>query len=204
VLAGRITTALLMVAAALLTYALDTAKEAFDLILSIGAGTGLLYLLRWFWWRVNAWCEIAAMVSSFVVAVGFALAAKAGHSVPSHVALLASVGITTLVWVAVAFLGQATERQRLVAFYRLVRPAGPGWVSVRAEAGVGPSPDSLPNAFLGWMLGVTFVYAALFGFGSFLYGKTPQAIVWGVLFVVSGVWLMRLVPRMWESGEREA
>jgi Na+/proline symporter len=201
VLAGRVTTALLMVAAALLTYELDTAKEAFDLILSIGAGTGLLYLLRWFWWRVNAWCEIAAMVSSFAVAVGFALAAKAGHSVPSHVALLASVGITTLVWVAVAFLGQATDRQRLLAFYRLVRPAGPGWTSVRVEAGVGPSPDSLPNAFLGWILGITFVYAALFGFGSFLYGKTPQAVVWGMLFLVSGVWLMRLVPRMWGSGK---
>jgi Na+/proline symporter len=81
VFVGRVTTALLMIAAALLTFGLDTAKGAFDLILSIGAGTGLIYLLRWFWWRVNAWSEIAAMVSSFVVAVGFTVAARTGHPV---------------------------------------------------------------------------------------------------------------------------
>ena len=78
VLAGRLTTAGLMICAALMTYALGTAKEAFDLILSIGAGTGLLYLLRWFWWRVSAWSEIAAMVSSFVVALGFFVGAQDG------------------------------------------------------------------------------------------------------------------------------
>ena len=96
---------------------------------------------------------------------------------------------------------EPTDRQRLLAFYRLVRPAGPGWTSVRAEAGVGPSPDSLPQALLGWVLGIAFVYSALFGVGSFLYGHPPQAVAWGVLFVVSGVWLMRLLPRLWGSGK---
>jgi Na+/proline symporter len=86
VLVGRLTTALLMIVAALATYALSTSKQAFDLILSVGAGTGLIYLLRWFWWRVNAWCEVAAMVSSFLVALGFAIAARAGHAVPAHLA----------------------------------------------------------------------------------------------------------------------
>src|SRR6185436_13922171 len=99
VFAGRLTTAGLMICAALMTYALGTAKEAFDLILSIGAGTGLLYLLRWFWWRVSAWSEIAAMVSSFLVALGFFVARKNGLELASHVSLLVTVGVTTVVWV---------------------------------------------------------------------------------------------------------
>ncbi len=201
VFVGRVTTALLMLCAALLTYALDTAKGAFDLILSIGAGTGLIYLLRWFWWRVNAWSEIAAMVSSFLVAVGFTIAARNGHGVPAHVSLIATVAITTVVWVITAFVTAPTARDRLVAFYRLVRPSGPGWGTVRAEAGVGPSPDSLPQALLGWVLGVGFVYAALFGTGSFLYGRTAQGLVWLTVFVVTGTGLVRLMPRIWGSTE---
>jgi Na+/proline symporter len=201
VFAGRVTTALLMVTAALLTFALDTAKGAFDLILSIGAGTGLIYLLRWFWWRVNAWSEIAAMVSSFLIAVGFTLAAKSGHAVPGYVSLIATVMVTTVVWIATALLTAPTSRERLVAFFRLVRPAGPGWRSVQAEAGVGSSPDSLPQCLLGWILGVSFVYAALFGAGSLLYGRTAHATMWGLVFVVSGVGLLRVVPGL-AKGDR--
>jgi len=197
VLVGRITTALLMVAAAFLTFALDTAKEAFDLILSIGAGTGLIYLLRWFWWRVNAWSEVAAMTSSFVVALAFFIAGKQGYQVASHISLIITVATTTVVWITTAFLAPGTDRQTLLDFCRLVKPAGPGWKALRAEAGVTASPDSLPMAFLGWMLGCLFVYAALFGTGSFLYGRTGQGLMWLVMFVVSGLILLRLVPRMW-------
>ncbi|HXI20821.1 MAG TPA: sodium:solute symporter family protein, partial [Gemmatimonadales bacterium] len=95
VLMGRLVTAGLMLVAALFTLVLDTARQAFELLLSVGAGTGLLYLLRWFWWRVNAWSEIVAMVSSFLVATGFAIAAHRGHPVPSSLALVAAVVITT-------------------------------------------------------------------------------------------------------------
>ncbi len=199
VLAGRITTALLMVAAASLTYALDTAKEAFDLILSVGAGTGLLYLLRWFWWRVNAWSEIAAMLSSFLVAVGFFIAAKQGARIPSHISLIATVLTTTVVWVTATFLAPTTKRETLLSFCRLVRPAGPGWAGIRQEAGVAGSPDSLPMALLGWVLGCFFVYAALFGAGSFLYGRTPQGLLWLVVWVGTGLALLKLVPKMWAA-----
>ena len=202
VLVGRVVTALLMLVAAGVTLVLDTARESFDLMLSVGAGTGLLYLLRWFWWRVNAWSEIAAMAVSFLVTVGFVVAARNGHPLPSHVKLIATVLITTTAWVATTFLTAPTARDRLVDFYRRVRPGGPGWKPVQAEAGVGPSPDNLPQALLGWMLGIAFVYAALFGTGSFLYGRTPQALVWLAVFVVSGLGLLRLVPRLWGSSER--
>ncbi len=200
---GRVVTGLLMVCAGLLTFVLDSARASFELMLSVGAGTGLLYLLRWFWWRVNAWCEIAAMVSSFAIAVSFAVAGKLGHGVPGHISLLVTVGVTTVVWVSVAFLAPPTERPALLAFYKLVRPAGPGWGSVRAEAGVGASPDSVPQMLLGWVLGCLFVYSALFGAGSYLYGRTPQALVWTAAFVVSGVGLLRVVPRMWGGKERD-
>ena len=126
VVVGRLVTGLLMVVAAGLTFVLDSARQAFDLMLSVGAGTGLIYLLRWFWWRINAWSEIAAMVSSFIVSAGFFIAAKQGHAVPSHVSLLATVASTTVVWLIVTYLTTPTDAATLEAFYRRVRPAGPG------------------------------------------------------------------------------
>jgi solute:Na+ symporter, SSS family len=194
---SRVVTGLLMLVAALLTYVLDTARQSFELMMSIGAGTGLLYLLRWFWWRVSAWSEVAAMVSSFVFAAGFFAAAKAGASVPAHVALITSVAATTLVWVAVTYLAPATDRRMLVAFYDRVRPAGPGWAAIRRDTNLAPSPDSVPQMLLGWTLGCAFVYAALFGAGSFLYGRTAQGLVWLAVLLVSGIGLARLLPRLW-------
>jgi solute:Na+ symporter, SSS family len=199
VAAGRLVTGLLMVVAALITYVLNTAAESFQLLLSVGAGTGLLYLLRWFWWRVNAWSEIAAMVSSFVVAVAFFVAGKAGHPVAAHLSLITTVAVTTVVWVSVAFLSPPTEPERLLAFCRLVRPAGPGWTEQRRAAGVTAAGDSLPQALLGWVLGCAFVYSALFGVGSALYGRTGPTVLFTAVFVASGVSLWRLLPRMWSS-----
>ena len=143
VLVGRLVTAALMVVAALLTFVLETAQTSFDLLLSVGAGTGLLYLLRWFWWRINAWWEIAAMASSFVVAVGFFIAGRQGLEIPAHVSLLVSVAITTVVWLAVTWLTPPTDQSVLVAFYRRVRPAGPGWAPMVRVAGRLAAADSL-------------------------------------------------------------
>ncbi len=201
---GRLVTAVLMILAALVTFVLQTARETFDLLLSVGAGTGLIYLLRWYWWRINAWSEVAAMISSFVMALAFFVAGRMGHHVAEHVAIIVTVAVTTVVWVTTTLLTRPTERAQLLAFYRKVRPAGPGWRDVRAEAGVEPSPDSIPQMFLGWMLGWLFVYAALFGAGAFLFGRIALGTVWTVVFVVTGVWLLRLLPRMWsgEDGEQ--
>ncbi len=139
VMMGRIMTVSLMAIAGALTFVLETAQQSFQLLLSIGAGTGLLYLLRWFWWRINAWCEIAAMVASFTAALGFFIAQKQGVVMPSHVPLLATVAITTLAWVVTALVTAPTDRETLVSFYRLVRPAGPGWTAC------GPRPACRPH-----------------------------------------------------------
>ncbi|HJQ21890.1 MAG TPA: sodium:solute symporter family protein [Gemmatimonadaceae bacterium] len=198
VFVGRLVTAALMLLAALLTFVLQSARASFELMMSIGAGTGLLYLLRWFWWRINAWSEVAAMVSSFVIAVAFFVAQRAGLNIPSHIALLIAVAATTVVWVGVTLITAPTDRATLVSFYSLVRPAGPGWRRIRT-ADLLPSPDSLSACLLAWVLGCTFVYAALFGSGSFLYGRTTQTLVWLALFVVSGIGLARVLPSMWRG-----
>jgi hypothetical protein len=169
-------------------------------MMSIGAGTGLLYLLRWFWWRINAWSEVAAMASSFIIAVGFFLSQRSGAAIPAHIALVSSVAATTIVWIAVTFLTQPTDRSTLASFYALVRPAGPGWNAIRTS-NAPASPDSLAMSLLAWVLGCTFVYAALFGAGSFLYGRLTQASVWAVLLVGSGVGLLRMLPAMWRGAD---
>jgi Na+/proline symporter len=204
VLAGRLVTATLMAAAALLTFVLDSARESFELLLSIGAGTGLLYLLRWFWWRVNAWSEISAMAASFAVALGLFAARKMGAPIPAHLALVGTVVTTTTVWIAVTLATKPVSLETLVSFYRLVRPAGPGWRAIRARAEVGPSPDSLPHALAGWVLGCSAVYAALFSTGSFLYGRRLQGAVWLTVFAVSTAALAWLLPRLWGAAAPSA
>jgi Na+/proline symporter len=199
VLVGRLVTGLLMLLAALLTFVLDSAKQSFDLMLSVGAGTGLIYLLRWFWWRVNAWSEIAAMVSSFAIAVGFFIAGKMNVNIAAHVSLVITVLATTIVWITVTLMTKPADRSKLIEFYRLVQPGGPGWREIRAEAGATGSPDRLGESLLGWTLGCAFVYAALFGAGSFLYGKTAQGLMWSIVFVVSLAGLSRVLPRIWSS-----
>ena len=199
VMVGRYVTAGLMALASGLTFLIGTASTGFTLLVSIGAGTGLLYLLRWYWWRVNAAAEIAAMIGSFGTAVGFEIARGTGMVIPGHISLLVTVGVTTVIWVAAVFLGPQTDAKVLESFYRLVRPAGPGWAQVRAATGVGPSPDSLPQAMLGWMFGTLFVYASLFGVGSALMGNTTLLMLWSAIFVVSGVGAVYVVRGFWRA-----
>src|SRR3954466_9361850 len=196
---GRIVTGLLMLAAVGVTYALDSARQSFNLLMSIGAGTGLIYLLRWFWWRINAWSEIAAMASSFVVSIAFFAAQKSGVAIDATTVLLVTIVVTTVAWIAATYLTRPTEPATLERFYARVRPAGPGWRAVRERMGLGPSPDSLADSLLGWVLGVAFIYAALFGSGSLLYGRWAQGFVWLAVFRVSGGGLFRLLPRLWSG-----
>src|SRR5215216_7689080 len=122
--AGRVATIVLFVCASALVFVLDTAKDTFDIILQVGAGTGLLYLLRWFWWRINAWSEVAAMVSSFFVSILFLVLEKQGvaHTTSTQ-RLLITIAVTTVCWVLAAYLAPPTDRVTLVEFYRKVHPA---------------------------------------------------------------------------------
>jgi SSS family solute:Na+ symporter len=200
VFVSRIVTVLLMLVAAGVVFFLETAKQSFDLLLSIGAGTGLIYLLRWYWWRINAWSEISAMISSFVISGGLFIGRKMAvpgiADLSTHLTLAVSVGFTTVVWFVVTFLTRPTDHGVLLRFFRLTRPFGPGWKHIQREANVGPSPDSVPLALLGWVLSVLMVYSALFGTGSFLYGNMGMGTVLLVIFLVSAVSLAMILGKI--------
>jgi Na+/proline symporter len=199
--AGRVATIGLFLCSSAVVYLLDTAKDAFDIILQVGAGTGLLYLVRWFWWRVNAWCEVAAMVSSFGVSVVLLVLARNGTTFSTHAALLITIAATTACWVATALLGPETDRATLVSFYERVRPAGPGWNAIRrlADPSKAHTPDNIPMALVGWVAGCMTIWSALFTVGNILYGRTGAALTMLAVFVASGVVLLVVIRRLWSS-----
>ena len=204
VLVGRMVTVGLFFCASGLVFVLDTAKDAFDIILQVGAGTGLLYLVRWFWWRVNAWCEVVAMVSSFAVSVLLLILNKNGVHVSTHIALLTTIVFTTACWLAAVFLGPPTDHQKLIEFYRRVRPFGPGWARVRKMAGVSEEEarathENIPLALLGWAAGCTAIWSSLFIVGNYLYGRTGYALFLLGVFAVSGLTLLYVVKNLWSN-----
>jgi hypothetical protein len=187
--AGRLVTALLMLAAVAFTPFIGTARAGFDLLLSIGAGTGLLYLLRWYWWRINAWAEIAAMASSFALALAVFAAGRAGLQWPTPFVLVVTVVITTVIWLTVAWTTARTDRPVLHAFYRRVRPAGPGWAQIRRECDGLPPADDLGRAFRGVLGGCACVYGVLFGTGHLLMGHTASGAISAVVALVGAALL---------------
>jgi Na+/proline symporter len=206
VLVGRFVTTGLFFCAAGVVYLLDTAKDTFDIILQVGAGTGLLYLVRWFWWRVNAWCEVVAMASSFVVSVALLILNKNGFPMSTHIALLVTVGFTTACWLLTAFFGPQTDRRTLIEFYKKARPFGPGWRRIRKELGISEiearaTHENIPLALLGWVSGCTVIWSALFVVGNFLYGRLNYALFLLVVFISSGSVLLYVINKLWSSKE---
>ncbi len=207
---GRVMTVVLFFLSSGLVFVLDTAKDAFDIILQVGAGTGLLYLVRWFWWRVNAWCEVVAMLSSFVISVLFIVLEK--QDVPtgtSSTKLMLTIAATTVCWVLAAYLAPPTDRQTLIEFYRKVRPTGPGWEPIRQAANISKADsvkagDNIPQALLGWVAGCTMIWSALFTVGNILYGRTNMALLLGAVFVVSGLVLINIVNKLWAGSSESA
>ena len=209
VMAGRIATVILFLASSSLVFFLDSAKNAFDIILQVGAGTGLLYLVRWFWWRVNAWCEVVAMVSSFVVSLILLFLNRNGIPISTHIGLLVTVICTTICWVTTAYCGPETDRATLIAFYKKIRPFGPGWRRIRQEAGLsderpGASAQNIPMALLGWYAGCTMIWSALFAVGNVLYARYDLAITLSVVFAVSASAVIYVVNRLWTGNDTVA
>lgn len=202
---GRVMTVVLFFLSSGLVFVLDSAKSAFDIILQVGAGTGLLYLIRWFWWRINAWCEVVAMISSFVISVLFVILTKQGiYTGSSASTLIITIAATTVCWVAAAYLAPQTDQATLIEFYRKVRPAGPGWAPIRQAAGLSASElakvgDSMPLALVGWVAGSMTIWSSLFTVGNFLYGRTMYALGLGVVFLISGLVLLRVINQLWTA-----
>ena len=193
---GRISTVVLMIMAALLALALENALQAFNILLQIGAGTGLIFILRWFWWRVNAYSEITAMVVSFMLALYFELGME--NPLPEHIKLLAGVGITTLAWVTVTFLTAPSSQETMLRFFKLIQPSPTGWKPV-IEKGIASGeldsneiiPGKLPNQILGMFLGCILVYSALFSIGFIIYGNMMPALLSGFVALISGYLMIK-------------
>jgi hypothetical protein len=203
IVAARLVTVVLYVCAAGLTFVLDTARDAFDIMLQVGAGTGLLYLMRWFWWRVNAWCEVVAMVSSFAISVVFlALKHQQILHLSVHGQLLLTVAFTTVCWLLAAYFAPGTDRATLIRFYEQVRPFGPGWADIQREAKAADSRlrdvhESIPFCIVGWLCGTMFIWSALFTIGNFLYGRTGYAILLSCISLLSGAVMLFVIRKLW-------
>jgi solute:Na+ symporter, SSS family len=213
VLVGRVTTVLLMVLASMMALALQNALQAFQILLQIGAGTGLIFILRWFWWRINAFSELSAMAVSFLVAVYLELIHVRlfpALALDSSTRLLIGVGITTVTWLTFTYLTRPAEQDTLYRFYSLVRPGGPGWAPVverAAREGLDlPDPSrgwTVPAGILAMVAGSLAVYAALFGIGNLIYGRYLLATVLLTVATAAAVYVVRVWSRVSGEAERE-
>jgi Na+/proline symporter len=195
---ARLTTVALTVFMGVVALGLQNALQAFQILLQIGAGTGLVFLLRWFWWRINAWSEISAMIVSFLVAVWFQfLHVRWGFPpLAPTTQLLVGVGLTTVGWITVTLLTPPTDEDTLRDFHARIRPQGPGWRAVIGEDGEGEAPGGLAAGALAWFLGCVAVYAALFGTGFLLYGQTVPGALLAVVAVAAATGVLKLLPVM--------
>ncbi|WP_203295694.1 sodium:solute symporter family protein [Luteirhabdus pelagi] len=199
---GRISTIVLMIFAALIALALRDALSTFAILLQIGAGTGLIFILRWFWWRVNAYSEITGMVVSFVVALLFEFT-EFGSGFEDYEKLVIGVAITTVSWITVTLLTRPTDTKVLAQFYNAIKPYGHGWKGFRNIAekeGVkmGNSSDSFTIDFASMLLAIVFVYTSLFATGYFIYGNMIGGSILLTVAAISGYFVFYL----WQKGKK--
>jgi SSS family solute:Na+ symporter len=208
--ASRIATLFLVVAAAFVSMQLQSVGEGWKIVLELGAGTGGVYLLRWYWWRVNAWSEISAMAAAIVATlalhsqslwnaiVGRPYLFQGSEPVIFAKTTLTTTAITTIVWVAVTFITPAEPGDTLIAFYRKVRPDVRGWKPIAKVSGVEEVTQDLGKNLASWFIGCVFVYTALFSIGQFCFGRYTSGIILGLVCIVSGFTLYRLMPKATE------
>jgi Na+/proline symporter len=195
-------TMLLMILSAVVTFFMDSIADAWKFMIAVGAGTGLVYLLRWFWWRINAWSEVSAMIAAFITStvlqVGFGL--NEGDPRQFAYIVLITVAVTTTVWLTVTFLTKPEPMDVLLAFYRRVRPSAALWGPVAAAApDVPPQRDGLFN-LMDWLCGVAMIYAFLFGVGKVIFGQTLTGLAFIAAGLVFGYVIYRdLNRRGWKS-----
>ena len=196
---GRISTVVMMLLAAGTSYLIQDAGEGFNLLLQIGAGTGLIFILRWFWWRVNAWSEISGMIISFVVAFAlFFINKQIAVPMGDTTMLVVGVGITTIGWLAVTFMTRQTDPDILKSFYLKIRPYGSGWKNIVGEETYNANlpGGKLSSGIVAMLLGCVMVYAVLFGVGNWIYGNGVQAMVLLGIALLTGFSIYRLWPKI--------
>ena len=198
---GRVFTVLLMVFSAFFALFLNNSLQAFGIILQIGAGTGLIFILRWFWYRVNVYSELTAMIVSFMVAIMFEFIIPNNFSVEEK--LIIGVMITTVSWLLVTLITPPSSMETLQNFYKKIQPGGPGWKKVIEESeakGINITGKKekwdVPSGILCMLFGSISVYSILFGIGYLLYSKTTTGIIFMLISVLSVMILMKFWKRL--------
>jgi len=207
VMVSKVATIALMVLGAAVSYIMQTVAGGWDMVVNIGAGTGAVYLLRWYWWRINAWSEISAMTTAAVVSITLRFRSPFAPTDPNQFAknLVLTVVITTAVWLMSTFLTQPEPESKLLAFYRRVRPGVAGWTHIAVLAPeIAPTRDGWYN-LMDWALGCLMVYMTLFGIGKVLLGSTGTGVVFLAIAAFSGYAIYwDLSRRGWETLSGEA
>ena len=189
---GRFSVVCLMIISSCIALVLTNAKQLFDIILMFGAGTGSIFILRWFWWRINAWSEIAAMICSGIVSILFEFTPVGSmifseDFIQPYFKFPMVVLITTFVWVVVTFMTEPDDDQTLVKFYKKTKPGGPGWKRIKELAKLSKDENNsewiVPRGILCMILGCFAIYSALFSTGYFIYGE----ITYGIIFLTSTI-----------------
>ena len=202
---GRLSTVVLMIASALFALLLSNALEAFQILLQIGAGTGLLFIMRWFWYRINAYSEVTAMTVSFILALYFKLIhVKLGFDpIANDIQLVLGVAITTVSWVVVTLLTSPSDKSTLNEFYKITQPGGPGWNKVVSDAkGDGIDLDTqkrawnVPTGILCMLVGSVGIYGALFSTGYFVYGEYIEGSILFSVTILAFIILRKLMKKL--------
>jgi SSS family solute:Na+ symporter len=184
VIISQFVTMLMMLFSVIVTFYMESIANAWKILMALGAGTGLVYILRWFWWRINAWSEISAMTAAFITSLilQFGFHYDEGNPLDFAYLLLITVGVTTIVWLLITFLTKPEPREILYSFYRKVRPNPAMWGPIAKEVkDVIPQRDGIFN-LINWLSGVLMIYAFLFGAGKVILGS----IVSGIIFIIFG------------------
>ena len=193
---GRFSVVVLMIISSIIALLLTNAYQLFDIILMLGAGTGLIFILRWFWWRITAWSEIAAMISSGIISIAltnekiFSLIFYE-FGLPLYMKLPLIVFITTIIWLAVTFITPADDNETLINFYKKTKPGGPGWSFIKKLDNIDNKEEKwiVPSGILCMIFGCLMIYSALFSTGYFIYGFTFEAFVFLFFAIVFSILL---------------
>jgi Na+/proline symporter len=193
---SRVATVLLFLASIAVAHNIDSVGRAWQYLIALGAGTGLVLILRWYWWRINAWSEISAMIASFVIGLTslWVIPPRFAPDDPNAQAwvMLVTVTLSTVVWVTVTFVTAPEPAAVLEAFYKRVRPGGPGWRAVSERAGFGREPIAGGAlAWTNWIAGIVAAYATLFGIGKVVFGETRPGLALLAVAALAFAWIAR-------------
>ncbi len=198
---SQIVTMVLMILSAIVTFYMDSIASAWQFLMAIGAGTGLVYILRWFWWRINAWSEISAMIAAFTISLTLQFGFHFDENDPRQFAylLLITVAFTTAIWVTVTFLTSPEPDEKLLSFYRRVRPNARFWKPIAKQAtDIAPVKDGILN-LINWISGVAMIYSFLFGLGQIILGSMMLGIIFLIAgFIFGGIIFYQMNKRGWE------